>query len=82
MSRRLLCGLLIAAYAVLIIPFADLQRKRPIEVKLGYLPHAQILKVNPASMEGRIGKALDTMQRRIGDLLARAAAGIHRACIP
>jgi hypothetical protein len=45
MTRRLLCGILVAAYAVLIIPFADFQKNRPVEVKLGYLPHAQILKV-------------------------------------
>ncbi len=45
MTRSLLCGLLMAAYALLIIPFTDLQRNRPVEVKLGYLPHAQILKV-------------------------------------
>ena len=45
MTRRLLCGLLMAAYSLLIIPFTDLQRNRPVEVKLGYLPHAQILKV-------------------------------------
>lgn len=45
MTRRLLCGLLIVAYAALIIPFADLQKNRPVEVKLGYLPHSQVLKV-------------------------------------
>lgn len=48
MSRRLICGILIVAYAVLIIPFADLQKRRPVEVRLGYLPHAQILKVTSA----------------------------------
>ena len=35
MTRRLLCGILVAAYAVLIIPFADFQKNRPVEVKLG-----------------------------------------------
>jgi hypothetical protein len=45
MTRSLFCGVLFLAYAVLIIPFADFQKNRPVEVKLGYLPHAQILKV-------------------------------------
>lgn len=36
--------LLLLAYTFLILPFADLQRSRPVEVKLGYLPNAQILK--------------------------------------
>jgi len=44
-TRSLLCGMLILAYALLIIPFANLQKNRPVEVKLGFLPHAQILKV-------------------------------------
>jgi tetratricopeptide (TPR) repeat protein len=37
--------MLLAAYALLIVPFANVQKNRPVEVKLGYLPHAQILKV-------------------------------------
>jgi hypothetical protein len=45
MTKRSLCGALLLAYALLVIPFAELQKSRPIEVKLGYLPHAQILKV-------------------------------------
>ena len=45
MIRLTLCGLLLAAYALLIIPFAELQKNRPVVVKLGYLPHAQILKI-------------------------------------
>lgn len=45
MTMRLLCGALLSVYALLVIPFADLQKNRPVEVKLGYLPHAQILKV-------------------------------------
>ena len=45
MTGRVVCGVLMLAYAVLIVPFADLQKNRPVEVKLGYLPHAQILKI-------------------------------------
>lgn len=45
MTRRLLILALLAAYVLLIVPFASHQRNRPVEVKLGYLPHSQILKV-------------------------------------
>lgn len=44
MTRRWLCVSLLVAYTLLIIPFADHQKNRPLEVKLGYLPHSQILK--------------------------------------
>jgi hypothetical protein len=44
-TRRLLCCGLILAYIFLVFPFAELQKSRPVEVKLGYLPHAQLLKI-------------------------------------
>ncbi len=46
MTRRVVCFLLVLAYSLLIVPFADLQKNRPIEVKLGYLPHSQLLKIS------------------------------------
>lgn len=46
MTRRMVCIGLLAAYALLIVPFADLQKNRPVEVKLGYLPHPQLLKIS------------------------------------
>ncbi|MDG5469511.1 hypothetical protein P9J64_14365 [Deltaproteobacteria bacterium IMCC39524] len=45
MNKRLFFGVLLVIYVLLIIPFVNLQKNRPIEVKLGYLPHAQVLKV-------------------------------------
>ncbi len=36
---------LIVAYVALSLPFAGYLRNRPVEVKLGYLPHPQLLKV-------------------------------------
>ena len=61
MMRGLLCGLLLLAYAFIIIPFSDLQKSRPVEVKLGYLPHAQLLKVT--SGEHRSTVAATIMMR-------------------
>ena len=37
--------ILIVAYVALSLPFAGYLRNRPVEVKLGYLPHPQLLKV-------------------------------------
>lgn len=61
MIRGLLCGLLIVAYAFIILPFSDLQKSRPVEVKLGYLPHAQLLKIT--SGEHRSTVAATIMMR-------------------
>ncbi len=44
MKARLLFAGLVLAYALLITPFASYMKNRPVEVKLGYLPHPQILK--------------------------------------
>jgi tetratricopeptide (TPR) repeat protein len=44
MKFRLLFAGLVLVYALLIIPFADHMKNRPVEVKLGYLPHPQVLK--------------------------------------
>ncbi len=44
MTRRVLFGCFLLAYAFLILPFTNFLAKRPVEVKLGYLPHPQILK--------------------------------------
>jgi len=43
-TRRVLFGCFLLAYAFLILPFTNFLAKRPVEVKLGYLPHPQILK--------------------------------------
>lgn len=36
---------LVIAYLVLILPFTDYLEQRPVEVKLGYIPHQQLLKI-------------------------------------
>ncbi len=45
MIRRLLFFAFLGAYGVLILPFTGFLTQRPVEVKLGYLPHPQLLKV-------------------------------------
>ena len=45
---RVLFVLLLITHALLILPFTGFMAKRPIEVKLGYLPHPQVLKVTSA----------------------------------
>jgi tetratricopeptide (TPR) repeat protein len=44
MKWRLVFAVLVAAYALLIQPFTQYLQSRPVEVKLGYLPHPQVLK--------------------------------------
>ena len=44
MKLRLFFVGLIVAYALMIVPFTDYLAHRPVEVKLGYLPHPQILR--------------------------------------
>jgi tetratricopeptide (TPR) repeat protein len=44
MKARLLFAGLVLAYALLITPFTSYMKDRPMEVKLGYLPHPQILR--------------------------------------
>lgn len=45
MTRRVLFASFLLAYGCLILPFTGFLAKRPLEVKLGYLPHPQLLKV-------------------------------------
>jgi tetratricopeptide (TPR) repeat protein len=42
---RVLFASFLLAYAFLILPFTGFLAQRPLEVKLGYLPHPQLLKV-------------------------------------
>lgn len=44
MKWRLAFAGLVAAYVLLILPFTGYMKNRPVEVKLGYLPHPQVLK--------------------------------------
>lgn len=44
MKWRLLFGALIVGYALVLLPFTSHLKQRPVEVKLGYLPHPQLLK--------------------------------------
>ena len=44
MKFRLLFVMLLLCYGMLIVPVAEHMQHRPVEVKLGYLPHPQILK--------------------------------------
>jgi tetratricopeptide (TPR) repeat protein len=44
MKWRLAFAGLVVAYALLILPFTHYLKSRPVEVKLGYLPHPQMLK--------------------------------------
>lgn len=48
MRLRLLFGALLLCHGLLILPFTGYLRQRPLEVKLGYLPHPQILKLSVA----------------------------------
>ncbi|WP_027714747.1 hypothetical protein [Desulfuromonas sp. TF] len=45
MRWRLAFAALVVAYALLISPFTQYLKNRPVEVKLGYLPHPQLLRV-------------------------------------
>jgi len=45
LNARILFVFFLLAYALLILPFTDFLAKRPLEVKLGYHPHPQLLKV-------------------------------------
>lgn len=45
MISRLVFFALVVAYLVLLLPFAGYLKERPVEVKLGYLPHPQLLKI-------------------------------------
>ncbi len=45
MKWRLGFAALVVVYALLLSPFTGYLEKRPVEVKLGYLPHPQVLKV-------------------------------------
>lgn len=42
---RLLFVLLIAGYALCLVPFASYMKNRPVAVKLGYVPSAEVLRV-------------------------------------
>lgn len=44
MTWRLLFVAFVAAYGLMIMPFTSYLKNRPVEVKLGYLPHPQVLK--------------------------------------
>lgn len=45
MVYRLLFVLLIGGYALCIVPFASYMKNRPVAVKLGYVPSAEVLRV-------------------------------------
>lgn len=44
-NYRLLFVLIISGYAICIIPFASYMKNRPVAVKLGYVPSAEVLRV-------------------------------------
>lgn len=45
MTRRVLFTFFLLGYGLLILPFTGYLANRPLEVKLGYLPHPQLLKI-------------------------------------
>jgi tetratricopeptide (TPR) repeat protein len=45
LSRRVAFASFLLAYGLLILPFTGFLTNRPMEVKLGYLPHPQLLKI-------------------------------------
>lgn len=45
MTRRVLFTFFLLGYGLLILPFTGYLANRPMEVKLGYLPHPQLLKI-------------------------------------
>lgn len=45
MTRRVLFTFFLLGYGFLILPFTGYLANRPMEVKLGYLPHPQLLKI-------------------------------------
>jgi len=44
MTRRLIFISLLVSYSLVILPFTTYLKNRPVEVKLGYLPHPQVIK--------------------------------------
>lgn len=57
MKLPLLLGGLLLVYGVLLGPFATHMQQRPVEVKLGYMPHPQILKVTSADLDLVVAEA-------------------------
>ena len=60
---RLIFAILLLVHGLLLSPFTDYLSQRPVEVKLGYIPHPQILKVivadhNLAVAEAAVVKVL------------------------
>jgi hypothetical protein len=45
---RVLFVLLVLAHCLLLIPFSSYLAERPMEIKLGYIPNPQVLKVTVA----------------------------------
>jgi hypothetical protein len=48
MTARVMFAFLLLAHGFVLFPFSTFLAKRPLEIKLGYLPHPQVLKVTVA----------------------------------
>lgn len=48
MKGKLIIGLLLLLYSVFLPPFTQFMKQRPVEVKLGYVPHPRVLKLMSA----------------------------------
>lgn len=58
MIYRLFFVLLILCYALLVVPFADYMKNRPVVVKLGYVPSAEVLRVAVADQKLLVAHAI------------------------
>ena len=74
--RLFFCGLIIS-YCLLIVPFTDYLAHRPVEVKLGYLPHPQILKATSGEHRPTISEMITLrVLFYFGTILQKAQDGI------
>jgi tetratricopeptide (TPR) repeat protein len=57
MRSALLFVLILLAHLLLLAPFSDHMNQRPVSVKLGYIPHPQIIKVSVADHDLAVAEA-------------------------
>lgn len=77
MKLRLFFFGMIISYCLLMVPFTDYLARRPVEVKLGYLPHPQILRATSGAHRPTVS---EMMTLRVlfyyGTILQKAQDGI------
>ncbi len=58
MIARIAFVALILAYAIIIVPFASYMKERPIALKLGYVPEAEIVKITCADYQNVLAQGM------------------------